>query len=235
MTKKWYNYFVSSDPMSEIPPAAGPQAGNSTTPAAKTSAQTVAEIAAMVQMEPSFTPPLDKPGSFSEIYQQAEIPTPTHGYTIMKILEMLQSEHIRSLPAEVKKSSVLLALEAAGVSLKDVIEDAVRRDRALDTYERVMQKSVEELEQQKTEENHGLEQEMEKMVAEYRGKIQANNEALRRRKEDFFGWRLQKQQEEKRIADAVGYFVTENPITTAVPPLAGGGDPKNPAPGRKAE
>jgi hypothetical protein len=235
MTKKWYNYFVSSDAMSESAPAAGPESTDSTASAAKTSAQTVAEIAAMVQMGPSFTAPAGKPGSFEEIYQQAEIPAPTHGYTIMKILEMLQSEHIRSLPAEVKKSSVLLALEAAGVSLKEVIEDAVRRDRALDTYERVMQKSVEELEQQKTGENRDLEQEMEKRVAEYRNKIQANNEALRRRKEDFFGWRLQKQQEEKRIADAVGYFVTENPITTAVPPIAGGGDLKAPGPVRKAE
>lgn len=235
MTKKWYNYFVSSESLPGAPLVVGPETGDSPAPAAKTSAQTVAEIAAMVPMEPSFSAPGEKAGSFAEIYQQAEIPAPTHGYTIMKILEMLQSEHIRNLPAEVKKSSVLLALEAAGVSLKEVIEDAVRRDRALDTYEKVMQKSVEELEQQKTEENRRLEQEMEKMVAEYRSKIQTNNEALRRRKEDFFGWRLQKQQEEKRIADAVGYFVTENPITTVVPPMASGRDPKTPGPGRKAE
>ena len=62
---------------------------------------------------------------------------------------MLQSEHIRNLPAEVKRSSILLALDAAGVKLQDIIEDAVRRDRALDTFERVQQKAVEDLEKQK--------------------------------------------------------------------------------------
>ena len=36
--------------------------------------------------------------------------------------------------------SVLVALDAAGVKVADVVEDAVRRDRALDTYERVLLK-----------------------------------------------------------------------------------------------
>ena len=48
----------------------------------------------------------------------------------------------------------------------------------------------------------------------FRSKIQANNDQVTREKERFFGWRLKKQQEEKKIAEAVGYFVTENPITT---------------------
>ena len=67
--------------------------------------------------------------SFEEIYNAAEIHPPTHGYTIYKIADMLQSEHIRNLPADVKRSSILLALDAAGVKLQDIIEDAVRRSR----------------------------------------------------------------------------------------------------------
>ena len=218
MTKKWYNYFVSADPLSAEGRAPDSSAQLPPEAPGKSAAQTVADIAAMIQPEPAFTAPAEKPDSFSEIYQQAAITPPVHGYSILKIIDMLQSEHIRNLPAEVKRSSVLVALEAAGVALKEIIEDAVRRDRALDTYERVMQKSVEDLEQQKLEENRRLEQEMEKLVAEYRARIQANNEALSRRKEEFFGWRLQKQHEEKRIADAVAYFVSENPVTTANQP-----------------
>src|ERR1035438_7510177 len=75
-----------------------------------------------------------------EIYHAAEIQAPAHGYTITKVTEMLQSERIRTLPAEVKKNSVLLALDAAGVKIEEVIEDAVKRDRALDGFERVQQK-----------------------------------------------------------------------------------------------
>jgi hypothetical protein len=34
-------------------------------------------------------------------------------------------------------------------------------------------------------------------------------------KEQFYGWQLKKQQEEQKIADAVSYFTSEKPITTA--------------------
>jgi len=114
----------------------------------------------------------------------------------------------------VKKSSVLVALDAAGVDVKEVIQDAVRRDRALDTYERVQQRAVEELESKKTSENNQIQADIDKYVTEQRAKIQSNNDAISREKERFTGWRLKKQQEEKKISDAVGYFVSENPITT---------------------
>ncbi|PYV42022.1 MAG: hypothetical protein DMG06_15385 [Acidobacteria bacterium] len=225
MSKKWYNYFVSTETpasSSEIP---GGAPDSSVSKPGRTPAQTVAEIASSVAAEAKFSTPVSDPNSFAQIYNAAEVPNPSHGYTILKVIEMLQSEHIHNLPSEVKRSSILLALDAAGVRIEDVIEDAVRRDRALDTYERVLQKSVEDLETHKTEENRQLEQEMEKLMAEYRARIQKNSDELAREKERFFGWRLQKQQEEKRIADAVSYFASENPITT-------GGAPAMPAPTR---
>jgi len=214
MSKKWYNFLISVDQGEISNKTADAAPGKAGTPV-RSAAQTVAEIASSVAAEPTFTAPVNNPNSFNDIYSAAEIRQPSHGYTILKIADMLQSEHIRSLPSEVKRSSVLLALEAAGVKLEEVIEDAVRRDRALDTYERVLQKSVEELEARKSEENRRVEEEMERLVTEHRARVQANNEELAKEKERFFGWRLQKQQEEKRIADTVSYFTTENPITTS--------------------
>jgi len=138
---------------------------------------------------------------------------------------MLENEHLRNLPSDVKKSSVLVALDAAGVDIKDVIQDAIRRDRALDGYERVQQRAAEELEGRKNKENSEIQAQIDKYVTEQRAKIQSNNEEVSREKERFTGWRLKKQQEEKKIAEAVGYFVTENPITT--------GDVNTPAPPSK--
>jgi hypothetical protein len=92
----------------------------------------------------------------------------------MKVADMLQSEHIRNLPREVKRSSVLVALEAAGVAIQDVIQDAVKRDRALDAFERVQQKALEELEVRKSQENQQIQAEMDRLVAEHRSHIQAN-------------------------------------------------------------
>ena len=225
MTKKWYNYFVSVNDPNAVPgesPAAEPATPSDT---ALSAAQSVAEIAKTVAVEPKFNAPVSNPTSFVEIYQAAEITPPKQGYSIVKIADMLQSEHIRNMPADVKRSSVLVALDAAGVDIKDVIQDAIRRDRALDTYERVQQRAVEELEGRKTKENAEIQAQIDRMVAEQRAKMQANTDAITKEKERFFGWRLKKQQEEKKIADAVGYFVSENPITT--------GDAKAPEPGAK--
>jgi hypothetical protein len=213
MSKKWYNYFVSVDPAG-TGAAPGADAGTPGGPPQANAAQTVAQIASSVSAEPKFTSPVSKAGTFEEIYQAAEIPQPSQGYSIFKVAEMLQSEHIRSMPTDVKRSSVLVALDAAGVDIKDVIQDAVRRDKALDGYERVQERAIADLEARKNQENAQIQAELDKYVAEQRAKIQGNNDEVTKEKERFFGWRLKKQQEEKRISDAVAPFVTENPITT---------------------
>lgn len=206
ISKKWYNLFVSLDP--------GAAAETSEDNTARTPAQAVAEIASSVAAEPNFTAAVSPAAGFDEIYRAAEIQPPAHGYTIMKIAEMLQSERIRTLPAEVKKSSVLLALDAAGVKIEEVIEDAVKRDRALDGFERVQQKSLDDLESRTEQENQQIQADLDRLAQEHNARIQANKDALAKEKERFYAWRLQKQQEEQKISDSVSYFVVENPITT---------------------
>jgi hypothetical protein len=182
----------------------------------------VAEIAASVPAVSTFAAPVKDPTSLSEIYQAAEIATPAHGYTILKIASMLQSPHLQGLPPEVKRSSILVALEAAGAKLDEVIQDAVRRDRALDSFETVLAKSRGAVEAAKIDENRKIEAEMNQMLAEYRARIQANNEAVAKENKRFAEWQTRKQAEERTIADAVSYFVSENPITVS-------GTPANPA------
>src|SRR5271168_741943 len=214
MTKKWYNYFVS------VEQNRANEAGAPSGASAKSASDSVAEIAAGLNAEPQFTKPISQPNSFEEIYRAAEIPEAPHGYSILRVAQMMESEHIRSLPSDVKRSSVLVGLEAAEVNTKDVIY----RDRALDGYERVQQRALEELENGKTAENAKIQAEIDRYVTEQRAKIQENNEAITQEKERVTGWRLKKQQEEKKIAETVGYFVSENPITTGevkpIPPGA---------------
>ena len=216
MSKKWYNYIVSVDDAvgTEQNRSASAPNAKSGPAGAKSAAQSVAEIASGIAVEPKFTSPVSDPTSFDEIYKAAEIPSAPQGYSILKVSQMLESEHIRNLPSDVKRSSVLVALDAAGVDIKEVIQDAVRRDRALDTYERVQQRSLDELEAQKSKENTEIQAQIDRYVTEERAKIQSNNEEVSREKERLTGWRLKKQQAEKKIAEAVGYFVAENPITT---------------------
>jgi len=211
MAKRWYNYFLSVDQ----PEEGKDEASSEESGAPQTAAQTVAEIASGITAEPKFTGAVTHPASFQEIYEAAEITVPSHGFTILKIIDLLQSEHIRNLARDVKRSSLLLALEAAGVKAQEVVQDAVRRDKALDTYESLQQKALQEQEARKTQENQQLQAEIEKRINEMQSRVQANNDEVAKEKERFFGWQLKKQQEEQKIADAMSYFTSEKPITAA--------------------
>jgi len=218
MAKKWYNYFLSVDqPEGGEPQEGEPSDTGQAAATPRTAAQTVAEIAAGMAAPPKFTAPVANPTSFDEIYAAAEISPPSHGFTILKIIDLLQSEHIRNLSRDVKRSSLMLALEAASVKPQDIVQDAVRRDKALDTYESVQQKALLELEGKKTQENQELQAEIEQRNKEAQARIQANNDEVAKEKERFYGWQLKKQQEEQKIGDAVSYFTTEKPVAAPTP------------------
>jgi len=54
---------------------------------------------------------------FQEIYRSAGFKSLRLGYSIGKVIEMLRSDHMRNLPTETRRASMLMALEAAGVLL----------------------------------------------------------------------------------------------------------------------
>ena len=222
MSKKWYNLFVSVDqPAEESAETDGETAPpQHSGPSPASAAQAVADIAATISRETAFTAPVTNPASFDEIYNAAEIHPPAHGFTVMKVADMLRSEHIRNLPKDVKRSSVLVALEAANAPIQDMIEDAVKRDRALDTFERVQERSLSDLEARKNKENQDIQADMDRIVADHRARIQANNDEVAKERERFYAWRLKKQEEEQKISDTVSYFVTDNPISTGGPAAA---------------
>ena len=87
----------------------------------------------------------------------------------------------------------------------------------------MQEKSILELENKKNQENRQVQAELDRLKAEYEAKIRKNNDSVAREKERFSAWREKKQQEEQKIAEAVSYFASPNPITTgrAVSPAAG--------------
>ncbi len=209
MSKKWYNFFISVEPSRGEAPASG------AAPAAlQDIARTVADVAALVEPnpDPAGMPAFDAAGSFAGVYEAAGIRPPDHSYSILKVAGMLESEP--ELPRDARRTSVLLALEAAGASLQEVIQDAVRRDRALDECERVSREVLASLESARAQANRELQARLDRLCAEYRARMQANLDEAARARERFTAWLLKKREEEQKIADAVSYFVTENPITT---------------------
>lgn len=207
MSKKWYSYFVVTDESK----AATPRAEGGPTPPLPVRASDL-----VPEQSEAAAPPLAGAATtadLSVVYDTAKITAPPHGYTVLKVAEMLQSEHLRGLPPEVRRRSVLVALDAAGVKVDDIVEDAVRRDRALDTYERVLQQHVDQLTATTATENRQLEEEIARRVAELRARIDENTKRLAAEQTELQTWRVRKHQEEALIAETVAHFVSENPIT----------------------
>lgn len=207
--KNWYSYFVVTD---EPDDPADPSTAAGSNP--RSAPQRVSDVVSDTEAETTFSKPLTGSIELGTVYDAAQIGAPVHGYTVLKVAEMLQSEHIRTLPADVKRKSVMVALDAAGVKVAEIVEDAVRRDRALDTYEKVLRQSLEELRAETAAENKRIEDEIAQRLNELRARIDENNKKSKSEQDDFLAWQARKHQEEEKIAEAVSYFVSENPITT---------------------
>ena len=63
-----------------------------------------------------------------------------------------------------------------------------------------------------------IEEEIAERVAELRARIDENTPGSPREQEDLRAWQARKQEEERRIAEAVSYFVSENPDHGATDP-----------------
>jgi len=156
--------------------------------------------------------------SFDEVYRSAGIKTPRLGYSICKIVEMLRNEHIRNLPTETKRASLLMALDAAGVAVDEVLQDASLRQRALNSYEAIQQKHIEEYEARKAQENRAIQAEMERVTAEYLERINRNLDEVAHGKGAFHRWQMKKQYEIQQIAEASTLCVTPPAQADSTPP-----------------
>jgi len=138
-----------------------------------------------------------------EVFRVAGITSPRRGYSVGKVVEMINSEHMRGLSKEMKRAAVLMALEAAGVSVSDIQRDAKARQDALDSYEGSQRKQAEAEWAHKTEEITQIQSELESIKAHYTARISRYTESLARDKARFDNWVTIKQQESRSMAEAV--------------------------------
>lgn len=137
-----------------------------------------------------------------EIYRAAGITSVRNGASITRVVEMLRSEHIRSLSSEMKRAAILMALDTAGIPLPQVLQDAIARQKALDSYEADLKHMVEAGWARKTEENAQIEAELERVKSHYTALIARNLESIEREKATFAAWLGKKQEESQNIGEA---------------------------------
>ena len=158
-----------------------------------------------------------KMSTFDELYRKSAFNSTAAvaEWNILKVAAMLDSEHLRGLSPASKHSALLMALEAAGVAVEDVLQDAVQRQRLLNDYEESQQQHLLEIETVKLRENERLAAEMEAVSAQYRSRIAAGAAEIDRQREILRDWQEQKEREQRRIAEAASACVSADPATSS--------------------
>jgi hypothetical protein len=182
------------------------------------------EIPAEDFAEPSAPPspsrvPADV-ADFGAVYAEAGIVLPAHGYGVDKTAEMLESKRLQPLAREVKATAVLAALEAAGVPIRDVIQDAVARDRALDAFEAAKAAELKQLRSAADSRVQAIKEEIDEFLRRKNAEIEELKKAAEAAGQAFAQLQSRKQREEERLFDAVAHFLEggDNPISAGAQP-----------------
>jgi hypothetical protein len=144
--------------------------------------------------------------SLQEIYLAVGIMSLRPGYSSNTVAEMLDSDHMRGMTNDVKRASVLMALETAGISPDEVLHDGAKRLDAIDAYEAGQRKCLEEFEAWKSQENAQIQLEIERMTAHCLERMKHNLGEVTLAKDAFLSWQATKQKESQRISEALAVF-----------------------------
>jgi cobalamin biosynthesis protein CobT len=102
-----------------------------------------------------------------------------------------------------------MALDAAGVSIDEVVRDAKARQAAIEGYQADQRKLFEAQWARKAEENLRIQAELETVKARYMERVRRNLDGVAREKATFGNWLTTKQQEAQSMAEAVELCLKE--------------------------
>jgi hypothetical protein len=160
-----------------------------------------------------FESPADVP-DFAAVYEEAQIPAPFNGYGVDRMAEILESKRLAALPREVRVAAVMASLEAAGVSLPQVVRDAVVRERALGAFVTAKEREVAAVKQRIETRMATLRREIESFVGERNAEIDGLSKGGDSAGSAFAQLQLRKRQEQERLRQVLSHFVSdsENPV-----------------------
>jgi hypothetical protein len=171
------------------------------------------------------TDPGDEIPDFPAVFKAAGVVDPPHGYSVYKVLEIFASPGFATLDTRAKAAALtgFLNMNPSGpVPVTDIVQDAVRRDQALDKFEEFLRTKLATHTAQTDKDNARLQAEIDEVTHRNRETMEANRIALEAEQTRLTRWLTQKRAEERKLFDAVNPFVEKNPISTAEssPPAA---------------
>lgn len=168
--------------------------------------------------------------SVAQVYDKAQIKPDAQGFDISKVEQMLANPEIADLPIEIRARSVKMALTSMGKDLRSILEDAARRDKALDDYLVYLEHRTGQVAEQVAAANEALRKELEAYMQAKNAVMEQNKAILQQARQAQVAFSLAKEAEEKRLFGIVAPFVTpgENPVIVA-------GSAPLEAPGKKVQ
>lgn len=147
--------------------------------------------------------------------------------SVDELAKLLDNPAVASQPMSVKVVAVNLALSAKGVRADVPVADAVRRDRALDAYQTMLDERARATEQRNAAQIERLTREAE----EYLKRKQAETDALRAEaaeaKKQAADFSLRREAEEKRLAELISPFLEGKSSPVTIANRGGAGSPES--------
>jgi hypothetical protein len=169
---------------------------------------------------PKFTPPQtsadlsSKP--FDEIYREAGITGAP--CSVDELATLMENPAVASQPMSVKIIAVNLALSAKGINHEAPIADAVRRDRALDAFQAMLDERAGDAEQRNLAKIQQLTLETEEYLKRKQAEMEALRQEIAEAKRQSLDFSARREAEEKRLASLIAPFLEgkPNPVTVGV-------------------
>lgn len=143
---------------------------------------------------------------FGEVYREARIEAPAHGYGIDKIEAMLNHPRLVALRPEQRSAAVLAALEAAGVEFTDVLRDAALRDQAIERFALAKESEMQAERLRAEEAVVRARQELDAFVTEKRAEVERLRREIREAEERFAELQERRRVEERRILEVADHL-----------------------------
>ena len=138
---------------------------------------------------------------FGEVYREARIEPPVHGYGVDKVESMLNHPRLVALRPEQRAAAILAALDAAGVEFTDVLKDAILRDQAIERFALAKEAEMQAERMRAEEAVVRARQELDAFVTEKRSEVERLRREIQEAEQRFAELQERRRVEERRILE----------------------------------
>jgi hypothetical protein len=149
--------------------------------------------------------PAEMSVAFDRVYEAAGVTAAPHGWTVMRLIELLHTDQYRKMDRQAAQQAILGVLVADKAPPEDVIKHAVACDEALDAYETFIRRKMED----RTAARHREIEALRSRILELQDQCARLEEQFKMDSQQFEAWRRRKRAAEDELAMAVGYLVEE--------------------------